>query len=253
MIEASRVLQRDGARVLVYPGPRELVDAVHAELRSLAARSIAAHGSFSIALSGGSTPAELYRRLAEAGGGLPWNDVELFFGDERHVPPSHPDSNYRMAHETMLRAAAVPDTRVHRIESELPSADAARRYEDELCRILAPEGGTPRFDLVLLGLGQDAHTASLFPHTPMLHERTRFVTAGRVPKLDADRITITYPVIEAARNVWFLVAGETKAETVARVLDGEEALEDTPARGARPDDGPATWWLDESAAAALRT
>jgi 6-phosphogluconolactonase len=231
-------------RVVVHPSPRALIEAVHAELRALAARAIAARGSFSIALSGGSTPAELYRKLAEPDGGLPWNEVEVFFGDERHVPPSHPDSNYRMAHETMLRPAAVPAERVHRIEAELPSDEAARRYEDELRRTL---GGTPRFDLVLLGLGEDAHTASLFPHTAMLHERTRLVTAGRVPKLDADRITITYPVIEAAHNVWFLVAGESKAAAVARVLEGDEPIEDTPARGIRP----ATWWLDQDAAARL--
>lgn len=248
----DRVLRREGALVRVLPGLRELADAVHAELRDLALRTIAARGRFSIALSGGSTPAELYRRLGEPGGGLPWNDVEIFFGDDRHVPPSHPDSNYRMAHETMLRPAAVPAERVHRIGAELDSDEAARRYEEELLRTLAPAGGVPRFDLVLMGLGEDAHTASLFPHNPMLHERARLVTAGRVPKLDADRITMTYPVFEAGHNVWFMVSGEAKAEAVARVLDGEEPIEEVPARGVRCENGPVVWWLDEAAAARLR-
>ena len=248
MTDRSRVILRESARVVVLPDTRALIDAVHAELRGLATRTIADRKSFSIALSGGSTPAELYRRLAEPGKGLPWHDVQVFFGDERHVPPSHPDSNYRMAHETMLRAAAVPPERVHRIEAELPSQEAAQRYEDEVKRTLAPQGGTPRFDLVLLGIGEDAHTASLFPHTKMLHEQDRLIVAGRVPKLDADRITITYPVIHAAENVWMLVAGEAKAKAVARALDGEEPIEDAPARGI----GPATWWLDEAAAADLK-
>jgi 6-phosphogluconolactonase len=109
----------------------------------------------------------------------------------------------------------------------------------------------PSFDLVLMGLGEDAHTASLFPHTELLHERTRLVTGGRVPKLDADRITMTYPVFEAARHVWFLVAGEAKADAVHRVLDGDETLDETPASGVRSLHGPVRWWLDEAAAAKL--
>jgi 6-phosphogluconolactonase len=237
-----------GTRVMVFGAVPMLLDAVHTELLSVAAAAFEAREGFSIALAGGSTPAELYRRLAEPGGGLNWSAVDLFFGDERHVPPSHPDSNYRMAHETFLRPASVPADRVHRIEAELPASEAAARYEAEIRRVLGAPAGVPLLDLVLLGLGEDAHTASLFPHSSMLEETTRLVTSGRVPRLDAERITMTYPLLNAARDVWFLVTGERKADAVARVLSEDAPVTEAPARGVAGS----CWWLDEPAAANLQ-
>ena len=173
-----------------------------------------------VALSGGSTPRRLYELLAREPfrRQIPWASVEFFWGDERTVPPDHPDSNFRMANEVLLAPLGISPARIHRIEAERPDRDAAARaYETELARVL---GEPPRLDLVLLGLGADGHTASIFPQTPAVRERVRWVVAHHVPALGADRITLTAPIINQAACVVFLVAGAEKATTAARVLHG---------------------------------
>ncbi|HEY6877301.1 MAG TPA: 6-phosphogluconolactonase [Polyangiales bacterium] len=213
-----------------------------------AVRAVEARGRCSIVLAGGSTPKALYQQLA-AHPELPWDKIYLFFGDERSVPPDHPDSNARMARESLTRMAFIPEARVHRIRAELPAPAAAADYEQTL-RSLFPAVELPRFDLVLLGLGSDGHTASLFPHTKALAERTAWVVANRVDKLATDRITLSYPVLNAAAHVLFLVAGADKAPALKAVLEGDASLEDIPARGVQPA-GQLTFLVDRAAAAQL--
>lgn len=218
--------------------------------------AISARGRATIALSGGSTPARLYDALAvpDDTTRLPvdWTRVHLYFGDERCVPPDHADSNYRMAREHLLERIPVPSAGVHRIEAERDPDDAAARYEARLSEGLAPgPGAFPRFDLVLLGLGPDGHTASLFPGTAALGERTRSCVANRVPALAAMRITLTFPVLNAARDVLFLVTGSEKAAALARALDPDALVSDCPARGVSPIGGRQAYLVDRAAASRL--
>jgi 6-phosphogluconolactonase len=240
----------------VYADLEDLARAARAELLRRAHDLLAERGRFTLALSGGSTPRRLYQLLAEAD--LDWSRVEVFFGDERCVPPDHADSNYRMAREALLDPARVPEHRVHRMRGELEPAAAAAAYEDELRAVLAPPPGVaPSIDLVLLGLGDDGHTASLFPGTAALDEDRRWVVANRVPQLDAWRLTMTYPLLNAASAVAFLVAGSSKREAVERILapdpdDGAhgDARELLPAARVRPASGRLIWMLDAAAAPA---
>lgn len=189
-------------------------------------------GDFRVALAGGSTPKDLYAALVDRP--VPWGRTRFYWGDERCVPPEHADSNYRMAREALLSKVPVPPENIHRIQAERP--DAAELYEAEL------EG---RFDLVLLGMGPDGHTASLFPDTEALREAKRLVLANWVPKLGARRITLTYPALNAARNVLFLVSGPDKARAAGEVLREGKVL---PAGLVRPADGRLIWLLDRPAA-----
>ena len=211
-------------------------------------------GTFSVALAGGSTPRDLYRLLADEGepfrARLPWEALRLFWGDERHVPPDHPDSNYRMARETLLERAPIPAQNVHRIHAEEPDAGrAAGEYEETIAAAfrLAPDG-LPRFDLILLGLGPEGHTASLFPGSPALHDGEHLVAAPWVEKLGAHRITLTPRALNAAARVVFLVAGEEKAPALREVLAGDASPDLYPARIVRPTDGELLWLLDAEAA-----
>ena len=207
-------------------------------------------GRFSVALAGGDTPRRLYRRLA-AEASVDWSRAELFFGDDRAVGPEHPDSNYRMARETLLAPAGIAASRVHRIEAERADLDAAARaYEDELARVLgAAEGLPPRLDMVLLGMGADGHTASLFPHSAALLERQRAVVANDAPGY-GQRITFTFPLILRARRVVVLVQGEAKAATLAEVLEGRPDPERLPAQRLRAARDVA-WLVDAAAASRL--
>ena len=197
-----------------------------------------------VALSGGSTPKLLYQLLADPNepfrDQVPWSRIQFFWSDERHVPPDHPDSNYRLANEAML--AHVPITRgnVHRVMSENPDAEeAAERYE-----AIVP----PRFALILLGLGNDGHTASIFPGSAVLHETERLVAAPWVEKLNTYRITMTLPLINNAASVLFLVSGAEKAEIVREILKGPERY---PAQEVKPAEGELIWLLDRAAASKL--
>jgi 6-phosphogluconolactonase len=239
-----------------------IVSDVHAVYRaaaelfvSTAIDAVDARGRFMVALAGGSTPRGLYSLLAtdqRLRAQVPWEQCEFFWGDERHVPPEHPDSNYRMAWEAMLSRVPIRPERVHRVRAEEPdAARAADLYEAELRRTFPGDIAMPRFDLILLGLGADGHTASLFPGTGVLLEQTRLVAATRVESLGAERITMTYPLLNAARGVMFAAAGEEKARAVRDVLRPLPGAPDLPARLVQPTDGVLVWVIDRAAASLL--
>jgi 6-phosphogluconolactonase len=199
-------------------------------------------------LAGGSTPKATYGILArDYAERIDWSRVHVFFGDERNVPPDHEDANYRMAREALLDH--VPIGGVHRMRGELPPDEAAAAYEVELREFFGAEK-LPRFDLILLGIGGDGHTASLFPETPALEVHDRWVVANPVPKLDTTRITLTVPVINAARSVVFLAAGKDKAEALKEILEGDADPREYPAKLVQPPGGP-EWMLDRAAAGSL--
>jgi 6-phosphogluconolactonase len=218
------------------------------------ADAVAARDVFRVALSGGSTPKGLYSLLAtdqRLRSAIAWDRAAFFWSDERHVPPDHPESNYRMAEEALLSRVAVKPNRIHRVRAELPDPSvAAIAYEVDIRRVFDSYGEIPRFDLILLGLGADGHTASLFPGTPGLAERSRLVTANHVPEL-GDRITMTYPLLNAARLVMFVVSGAGKAAAVRAVLKRDPATPEPPARLVQPEDGDVVWVLDGDAASGL--
>lgn len=206
--------------------------------------------AFYVVLSGGSTPLRLYEMVLERDD-IDWHKLRIFFGDERIVPPDHPDSNYRAAYETLLEAAPIPNEAVYRMRCELGAEAAAVDYEQRLREVFKLQPGElPRFDLVLLGMGADGHTASLFPGTPALEERERLVVANPVPQLDTTRLTLTFPVFNAARNVLFLVTGAEKAPALRACLTGDVA-ERPPAGRVQPTDGRLLWFVDRAAAAEL--
>ena len=203
--------------------------------------AISARGIFRIALSGGHTPAAVYREWAATAGDLPWDRVQITFGDERCVPPDDEQSNYRMARQSLLDAVPIPPANIFRIPGELPPDGAAAKYEAQLAQ-LASRFHEPRYrhDLLLLGMGPDGHTASLFPGTEALGEQTRNVIQNFVPKFDTYRITFTYPLINAARHVCFLVEGADKKPVVQQVLAGHQEY---PSARVSPTDGRLTWLL----------
>jgi 6-phosphogluconolactonase len=222
--------------------------AAASEVAGAARRALRERGRFSLALAGGDTPRRLYRVLA-ADEEMDWSAAELFFGDERAVGPEHPDSNYRMARETLLEPARIDPARVHRIEGERADLDAvARDYQAELARVLGagPGGAPPQLDLVLLGLGADGHTASLFPHSPALKEDARWVAANAAPG-GSGRVTFTFPLILRARAVLVLVSGQAKARALADVLEGAWDPERVPAQRVARESS-ARWLADEAAA-----
>jgi len=214
----------------------------------LAQAAVQERGRFTLALSGGKTPASLHRLLAtEFRDRIPWEAVHAFWGDERYVPPEDPRSNYRMAQETLLLHLPIPGANVHPMPTLLPEIEEAAQAYERTLRSHFP-GRWPRFDLLLLGLGQDGHTASLFPHSPTLEERARVVVAVRAEAEPPLRLTLTLPAINHAANVHFLVAGKDKAAALKRSLSDEADRESAPASAVRPVDGKVIWWVDEAAA-----
>jgi len=209
-----------------------------------------ARGRFTLALSGGTTPKALYQQMA-AGPRLPWDRTVFCFGDERNVPPDDAESNARMAREALTGKPFVDPSSVYRIKGERPAAEAAADYEQTLRRLFPGTTTFPSFDLVLLGLGPDGHTASLFPHSPALDERARWVVANWVEKFRTHRITLTFPVLNAASEVLFLVTGEDKGWALQQVLQGSAPVADVPARGIAPASGRVTFLVDRAAAAGL--
>lgn len=234
--------------------PQELFSAAAEEVVSAATDAVAQRGRFTIALSGGSTPKGLFNLLAtNALTVLPWERMFFFWGDERHVPPTDPDSNYRMAQETMLSKVPVPPGNVFRMAAENPDAEAvAEDYEKTLWKFFELEPGQiPVFDLILLGMGPDGHTASLFPGTAGLQEKSRLVIANWVEKMKTSRLTFTLPVLNAARCVAFLVSGTDKAAVLRTVLEEDVPGEQYPAKLVRPTDGKLIWLVDRAAASEL--
>jgi 6-phosphogluconolactonase len=222
------------------------------EFARRAKQAVQAQGRFTVALSGGTTPRGLYAELASDQAHrreVPWEKMHFFWGDERQVPSDHPDSNCRMAHEALLLKVPVPSENIHRIPTENPNVDpVARQYEETLRAFFRLSAGQlPRFDLVLLGLGADGHTASLFPGTRALHEQHRLVVANRVARLDSNRITVTAPVFNNASCVIFLVNGEDKALPLKAVIAGRQEPDELPAALIRPTDGEVVWLVDQAA------
>ena len=238
--------------VRIYENVRELAEAAARSFVEEAKEAIARSGRFSVALAGGSTPKATYEHLASryaSPSDLDWSKVHVFFGDERTVGPDHEDSNYRMAQETLL--SSVPVGSVHRMRGELPPREAAVLYEEELTAFFGLQPGeTPRLDLVMLGIGDDGHTASLFPRTPALDIKDRWAVENPVEKLGTTRLTLTSPAINAAKKAVFLVAGEGKATVLKEILEGDADPLDYPAKLVHPEDGP-IWLVDRAAAGAL--
>jgi 6-phosphogluconolactonase len=211
------------------------------------AAAIASAGAFSIALAGGSTPKALYQRLASPPhrDTLDWSRWHVYFGDERAAPPDHPESNYRLARTTLLDHVPIPPGQVHRMEAERPDLDAAAAEYSALLEGTLPAGpaGAPRLDVILLGIGTDGHTASLFPGTPALEVVDAWATRGLATYEPYDRITVTFPLINGGAAVAFLVSGESKRAALAGVVAGT-----VPAARVRPTHGELRWFLDRAAA-----
>jgi 6-phosphogluconolactonase len=246
------------ATVKTFVDGTALTEAAAQHVLALAEASIADKGRFSVALSGGSTPRSLYARLAQddRASQVDWSCVHVFWGDERAVPPDHEDSNYRMAREALLNHVPLPPENVHRISGELAPAAAAAEYEGMLRTYFAgllKEGKTlaARFDLVLLGMGDDGHTASLFPGAAAIRESRHWVASYHVAQLDAWRITLTPIAINAAAQATFLVSGANKAERLQQVLYGPYQPDVLPAQIVRPEKGRLLWLIDEAAAGRL--
>jgi len=215
--------------------------------------SIAASGRFTVALSGSSTPKALFRLLSSDiyKNKVDWSSTLFFFGDERNVHPDADESNFRMANENLFTPLGISDEKIFRWRTELedPSA-AANDYEAKLRSTFDTK--MPIFDLIFLGMGSDGHTASLFPHTMALDETGRLAVANTVPQMNTTRLTLTYPVINAARNVAFLIAGADKADTLAKVIESDADLHELPSCGIDPKNGRLFWFVDSAAAAHLK-
>jgi 6-phosphogluconolactonase len=238
-----------------FPDREALSRAAAETFLRLAADATRDFGVFTVALAGGSTPRRAYEIIAQTwrdapGGPLDWNRVHLFWGDERHVPPSHPESNYRTANETLIRHVPVPAANVHPISAELPDAGkAAAYYEEELRGFFQLRAGElPRFHLILLGMGADGHVASLFPETEVLEVDDRLVAANWVEMLEAWRITLTLPVLNDTANLVVMVAGSEKSDTLRRVIEGPHTPPLLPAERLKPGAGTLLWLADKEAA-----
>ena len=250
------------SRIETHPDAASLARAAAKHFVVLAREAIVDHDQFAVALAGGSTPRGMYALLAgdEFAAQVDWSRVHVFWGDERCVPPDHPDSNYRMAWEVLLNHVPIPADNIHRIRCEMEPTQAATHYEETLRAFFAThpaepgsgdQGPAPRFDLILLGMGNDGHTASLFPGTAALHEQTRWVVAHYVEKLGAWRVTFTPVVLNAAANVIFLLSGASKAERLCQVLTGPYQPDVLPAQLVQPRGGHLLWLVDAAAAARL--
>jgi len=231
----------------VFSTKDELCKSAAQKLAEIGKAAIAKDGQFTLVLSGGKTPEALYALLAQEPyrDELDWKKVHLFWGDERCVVKTHPDSNYRMANESLISKVSIPAGNVHRIGAEEDAMLAAQQYEDELRDFFGVyEAGFPSFDLILLGLGDDGHTASLFPETEALGNNERWVVDNFVKKLHAHRITMTFPTINHAANVMFLVSGSSKASVCKQIFAGSGQF---PAQKVQPVQGTLAWYLDKDA------
>jgi len=241
----------------VCAGPEELAAKSALAIARTAAECIRHRGTFTLVLAGGSTPRRTYELLAQGEGehSIDWSRVFLFFGDERFVPHDDPRSNYKLAHDTLLSVAPIVSEQVLAVDTSLSTpAASADDYSDRVARFFAqPRGTLPAFDMILLGLGDDGHTASLFPQADALKVHDQIATwspPGVLPP-PVDRITLTMPVLNAAHQVLFLVAGASKAGVLAEVLSGNANVAEHPAAGVRPKAGRVSWLVDQAAASQL--
>jgi 6-phosphogluconolactonase len=240
--------------IKVFPTRDQFNHAATRYIVQTASEAVVAHGHFTIALSGGSTPKEAYGLLALAPyrDQIDWTKTEIFWGDERCVPPDDAESNYHLAYETMLSKLPIPADHIHRMPADQRDLVAASTaYEQEMRRVFGTDG-VPNFDLIHLGLGPEAHTASLFPHQASLQETQRLVMPVTVPKPPPARLTFTPPLLNAAKHILFLVTGAEKADAVQAVLEGDYQPEEHPAQIVRPTQGEVTWMLDMAAASRLQ-
>jgi 6-phosphogluconolactonase len=240
-------------KLIILNDPQELYVRAAEEVAHIAGEAVCTHGEFTICLSGGSTPAATYDLLATRFHlSVDWKEVQFFWGDERCVPPDHAESNFGMANRTMLSKLTLRPDQVHRMHGEDQPASAAAAYENELRkRFGLADGEFPRMDLVLLGLGDNRHTASLFPGDPAIHETQRLVVAVEVDAEPRNRLTLTPPVINNAQRVMFLAAGQGKAAAVKDVLEGPRDPDKFPAQIVAPPQGEIVWLLDKAAASLL--
>lgn len=244
----------DAQDIRVVPDPASLFQAGAKEFVSQAEAAIKAQGRFAVALSGGSTPRGMFSLLAaNYRDRLPWDKMFFFWSDERHVPPNSSESNYRMAYESLLSKVPVPQTNIFRVPAEKADAqEVAAEYEGTVRKFFqVPQGPFPQFDLILLGMGPDGHTASLFPETSALHEKDRLVVSNRVEKLKTDRITFTAPLINRAKGVIFLISGSDKSQALREVIEGSQSPDLYPSKLIHPTSGRFVWLVDQAAAAAL--
>jgi 6-phosphogluconolactonase len=245
------------ADIVTFESSEILARAAAGLIVSKAREMLSLRERFSLALSGGKTPVGIYRLLAEEPfkSQVDWAGVHLFWGDERCVPPDHPESNYRMTRESLIDRVLIPPQNIHPIRGEMEPQEAAALYEKDLKAFFFPDveepPGIPRFDLVLLGLGDDGHTASIFPGTAVLHESERWVVSCHVDKIKGWRVTLTPRLINAARHVLFLVSGRGKARCLKEVLQGSYRPDELPAQAIRPEAGKVTWMVDTEAASLL--
>jgi len=241
----------------VEPDPAALARRAAQYFLEMAGEAVQAQGRARIAISGGSTPKATFALLADPNepwrNHMPWDSLDLYWVDERCVPPDDADSNYRMTRETLLDHVPLQPEQIHRIEGELDPEAAAAHYESELRSSFHLEGAdSPRFDLVALGMGPDGHTASLFPHTEAIHELSRLAVANHVPQQkDSWRVTLTWPVINHSSSVFFLIAGQDKAAVLSEVLTGPRDPDRLPSQLIWPASGILTLILDKAAAALL--
>lgn len=230
----------------IHETPAGLIESAAQKIVKLARESIAARGSFSLALAGGSTPRALYELLASAEyqSEINWQKTQIFFGDERAVSPDDELSNFKMAQTALLSKIPIPAENVHPMEAERKDLEHAAREYEAILKTHFP------LDLVLLGMGDDGHTASLFPHSPVLDEAVALCAATPVATLEPHvrRLTLTFPAINAARHVWILVTGQSKAARLQQVLEGAPAKGSTPVAGVHPQNGELLWMLDRAAA-----
>lgn len=239
-----------------YDGAEALSHAAAKHFLATTQAAVAAHQAARVAISGGNTPKKTFELLANPAekfaGAMPWSRMEIYWVDERMVPPDDKDSNYHMTREALLDKVPLDSERIFRIEGELDPEEAAARYESTIRNHLRLEGAEgPRFDILALGMGDDGHTASLFPHTEAINEMIRIAVANHVPQKEAWRVTLTWPVINEAHDVFFLIAGKDKAQPVHDVLLGKYDPEALPSQLIRPRNGKLLMLLDRDAAALL--
>ena len=234
----------------IFDTEAEVLDALAAHFVKIAAEAIAAKDKFSVALSGGNSPKKLYELLASSyADQVAWEKVYFFFGDERNVPQTDKDSNYLMAKKALFSPLAIDPANIYAVDTTLNPEDAAQKYEEELLEFF--DENELSFDLILLGLGDNSHTASLFPHTPVLHDRIPGVKEVFLEDQQVYRITLNAPLINEAEHIAFLVYGEGKAIAVHHVLEDDENIEEFPAQLIEPIVGEVQWFLDTAAAAML--
>lgn len=235
----------------IFQTETKVLTALAEHFVQVANESISMKGKFSVALSGGSSPKKLYEMLASTyHDKIDWEKVHFFFGDERYVPQTDRDSNFLMVKNALFVPLMIDYANVYPVDTSLPPAEAAAKYEEAIEDYFGDEDIS--FDLILLGLGDNSHTASLFPHTPVLHERTPGVNEVFLPDQKVFRITLNAPMINEARHIAFLVYGEGKAEAVHHVLEDDEDIEEYPAQLIEPIVGEIQWFLDEAAAGLLK-